>query len=104
MIYNKGTLQQAQRAMRRRQRRLQSQDPVAYAASEQRCRQRLEALLLAQGQLAFLPPHDFTIDRLAMFSLYFSPEAGRVPRVVYYLCNRRRGHGKQKESQGACSC
>ena len=53
MIYNEGTLQQAQRAMRRRHRRLQSQDPVAYAASEQRCRQRLKALLLAQGQLAF---------------------------------------------------
>jgi hypothetical protein len=51
MIYNKGTLQQAQRAMRRRHRRLRSQDPVAYAASEERCRQRLEALLLAQGQL-----------------------------------------------------
>ena len=50
MIYNEGTLQQAQRAMRRRLRRLQSQDPVAYAASEERCRQRLEALLLAQGQ------------------------------------------------------
>ena len=53
MIYNEGTLQQAQRAMRRRHRRLQSQDPVAYAASEARCRQRLEALLFAQGQLAF---------------------------------------------------
>jgi hypothetical protein len=52
MIYNEGTLQQAQRTMRRRHRRLQSQDPVAYAASEQRCRQRLEALLLAQGQSA----------------------------------------------------
>jgi hypothetical protein len=51
MIYNKGTLQQAQRAMRRRHHRLQSQEPVAYAASEERCRQRLEALLLAQGQL-----------------------------------------------------
>jgi len=50
MIYNEGTLQQAQRAMRRRHRRLQSQDPVAYAASEQRCRQRLDALLFAQGQ------------------------------------------------------
>jgi hypothetical protein len=33
-----------------RHRRLESQDPVAYAASEARCRQRLEALLLAQGQ------------------------------------------------------
>jgi len=31
MIYNEGTLQQAQRAMRRRHRRLQSQHPVAYA-------------------------------------------------------------------------
>lgn len=53
MIYNKGkgTPQLPQRAMRRRPRRLQSQDPVAYAASEARCRQRLEALLLAQGQL-----------------------------------------------------
>jgi hypothetical protein len=38
MIYNEGTLQQAQREMRCH-RRLQSQDPVAYAASEQRCRQ-----------------------------------------------------------------
>jgi hypothetical protein len=47
MIYNEGTLQQAQREMRRRHRRLQSQDPVVHAASEQRCRQRL---LLAQGQ------------------------------------------------------
>lgn len=27
MIYNEGTLQQAQREMRRRQRRLQSEDP-----------------------------------------------------------------------------
>jgi hypothetical protein len=52
MIYNGGTLQQAQRRMRRRHRRLQSQDPVAYAASKQRCRQRLEALLLAQEQAA----------------------------------------------------
>ena len=52
MIYNKGTVHQAQRAMRRRHRRLQSQEPVAYAASEQRCRQRLEALLLAQGRSA----------------------------------------------------
>jgi hypothetical protein len=40
-IYNEGTLQQAQRAMRRRHRRLQSQDPVAYAATEARRRQRL---------------------------------------------------------------
>ncbi len=48
MIYNEGTLQQAQRRMRRRHRRLQSQDPVAYEAREQRCRQRLEALLLSQ--------------------------------------------------------
>jgi hypothetical protein len=54
MIYNEGTLQQAQRGMRRRHHRLQSEDPVAYAASEQRCRQRLEALLLAQGQRASL--------------------------------------------------
>ena len=52
MIYNEVTLQQAQRATRRRHRRLQSQDPAAYAASEQRCRQRLEALLLAQGRSA----------------------------------------------------
>jgi hypothetical protein len=52
MIYTEGTLHQAQRAMRRRHRRLQSQDPVAYAASEARWRQRLEALLFAQGQLA----------------------------------------------------
>jgi len=51
MIYNEGTLQQAQRKMRRRHRRLQSQDPVAYTASEKRCRQHLEALLLAQRQL-----------------------------------------------------
>jgi len=52
VIYNEGTLLQAQREMRRRHRHLQSQDPVAYAASEQRCRQRLEAMLLAQGQTA----------------------------------------------------
>lgn len=53
MIYNKGRLHQAQRAMRRRHRRLEFQDPVAYSASEARCRQRLEALLLAEGQSAF---------------------------------------------------
>jgi len=52
MIYNEGTLHQAQRAIRCRHRRLQSQDPVAYAASEARCRQRLEALLLGQGRSA----------------------------------------------------
>ncbi len=34
MKYNEGTLQQAQREMRRRHRRPQSQAPVAYAASE----------------------------------------------------------------------
>lgn len=49
MVYNEGTLPQAQRDMRRRHQHLQSQDPVAYAASEARCRQRLETLLLAQG-------------------------------------------------------
>jgi hypothetical protein len=53
MIYNAGTLQQAQREMLRR---LQSQDPVAYAASEQRCRKRLEALLVAQGLSALSAP------------------------------------------------
>jgi hypothetical protein len=47
--YNEGTRQQAQREMRRRHHYLQTEDPV-YAASEQRCRQRLEALLLPQGQ------------------------------------------------------
>src|ERR1019366_914868 len=28
--------------------------------------------------------------------LYFSPEAGRVPRVVYYLCNRRKNMANKK--------
>jgi hypothetical protein len=51
MIYTEGTLHQAQGAMRRRHRRLQSQDPVAHAASEARWRQRLEALLFAEGRL-----------------------------------------------------
>jgi hypothetical protein len=50
MIYNERTLQQAQREMRRRHRHLQSEDPVAYGASEQRCLQQLKALPLAQGQ------------------------------------------------------
>ncbi len=50
MIYNEGTLQQARREMRRRRRRLQSGDPAAYAASELRCRQRLEPLLPAHEQ------------------------------------------------------
>jgi hypothetical protein len=31
-----------------------------------------------------------------MFSLYFSPEAGRVPRVVYYLVNRRENMASKK--------
>jgi hypothetical protein len=81
MIYNEGTLQKAQRAMRRRHRCLQSQDRVRSPF----CRRMIS--------IAF-----------AMFPLYFSPEAGRVPRVVYCLCNRRRENGKQEDSEGACAC
>jgi hypothetical protein len=40
MIYNEGTLEQARPEMRRRYQLLPSQDPVAYAASEARCRPR----------------------------------------------------------------
>jgi hypothetical protein len=50
-------LQQARREMRRRHRRLQSQDSDAYAAGEARCRQRLEALLLPHEQSIMAQHH-----------------------------------------------
>jgi hypothetical protein len=58
MIYNEGTLQQAQRAMRRRHRPLQSQDPVAYAASEPRVANGWRHCFSRRGNQPFLPQHE----------------------------------------------
>src|ERR1017187_1463554 len=39
-----------------------------------------------------------------MFSLYFSPEAGRVPELFTTCVTTGGKHGKQKAAQGACDC